>query len=70
MRKTFYISCLYILALSCGSQKKIANTANSSLDHKKTSTEKEKKSEIIHIGTEDFYRVNISDSTKNNNTIR
>ena len=69
MRKIFYISCLYILALSCGSQKKIANTANSSLDHKKTSTEKEKKGEIVHIGTEDFYKVNIADSTKNNNTI-
>ena len=69
MRKIFYISCLCILAFSCDSQKKIANAAKSSLDPNKTNSEKEKKGEIVHIGTEDFYKVNIADSTKNNNTI-
>lgn len=72
MYKSLFISSLGVLFFSCSTQEKIVKTPHfppkEILNPEKIS-EKEKKPEITHIGNEDFFRKNIADSTKNNNTI-
>lgn len=68
MRKIFYISSLCLLAFSCNSTKKVIHQPKTSSEGK-NSNEKAKKPEITTIGTEEFFRNNIADSTKNNSTV-
>ena len=65
MHKTFYISGLGLLFFSCTPQIKIIH----STPPKTQPIEVEKKSDTIHINKEDFYKINIADISKNNNTI-
>ena len=65
MHKTFYISGLGLLFFSCTPQIKIIH----STPPKTQPIEVEKKSDTIHISKEDFYKINIADTSKNNNTI-
>ena len=65
MRKVLFITSLNIILFSCVSQKKVVSSTSPT----PTTQKIVEKPKIEHHGTEDFYRVNIADSTKNNNTI-
>lgn len=73
MYKIFYISGLLGLLISCNSQQKIVSYIPSTTPLQQNHADKptiiEKKTEIIHIGEENFYKVNIADASKNNSTI-
>ena len=68
MHKIFYISSLGLL-FSCTPQMQVITSHSSNTQPLKIEKKEEKKSEIIHIGKEDFYKINIADISKNNNTI-
>ena len=68
MYKIFYISSLGLL-FSCTPQIQVITSHSSNTQPLKIEKKEEKKSEIIHIGKEDFYKINIADISKNNNTI-
>lgn len=72
MYKVFVINCLCVLLFSCSTQEKIVKISNlpsqKSIEVEKT-MEYEKKTEIIHIGNEDFFKVNLSNPNSNNSTI-
>ena len=65
MRKVLFITSLNIILFSCVSQKNVVSSASPT----PTTQKIVEKPKIEHHGTEDFYKVNIADSTKNNNTI-
>lgn len=75
MRNYFYVIGLGLTIISCGSQKNIQPTVAKPKTPVKTNQNIPKitstipKSEIKHEGQNDFYRVNIADATKNDNTI-
>lgn len=69
MYKIFYISGLLGLLISCNSQQKITSTKSIQQNKIEKPVIIEKKSEIIHIGKEDFYKINIADASKNNSTV-
>lgn len=73
MHKIFYISGLLGFLISCNPQQKIVSSAPSTQYVQQNKVEKpvivEKKSDIVHIGKEDFYKVNIADASKNNSTV-
>lgn len=69
MYKVFCISGLCFLAISCQPQKEIIKSTSSPITSDKNITEVKKKPEISHIGNEDFFKINIADASKNNNTI-
>ena len=76
MRKSLYIIGLSFAVLSCGSQqsaKKVAAAPKKPVPAVKpttpTQTANTQKPKIDHEGQYDFYRVNIADASKNDNTI-
>lgn len=76
MRNYLYFIGLGITIISCGSQKNIPppptkpkTPVNSTQTPQKVTTAIPSKPEVKHEGQNDFYRVNIADVTKNDNTI-
>lgn len=69
MHKILYISGLCLLVISCQTQKKIVKSTASSVIPNKAITEVQQKPDIVHIGNEDYFKINIADSKSNNNTI-
>ena len=80
MRNSLYFIGLSLAIISCGSQKPVQKTATTPKPVTKPATTAPKpatdnapaitgKPQVQHQGTNDFYRVNIADPTKNDNTI-
>ena len=74
----FFRNCLYIIPLcsvivSCGSQKTVSKNSPAKNTVQNTvqpnTKEEDQKSKIQHEHDEDYFRVNIADPTKNDNTI-
>lgn len=72
MRNSLYFIGLSFLIISCGSQKTAATAKSKTTTTPATIVQKPQtpeKPKVQHEGNEDFYKVNIADATKNNNTI-
>lgn len=76
MRNYLYSIGLAVSLISCGSQKNIQPAATNAkpvtkpvINTPKTPVATTPKTEVKHEGQNDFYRVNIADATKNDNTI-
>ncbi len=71
-RNYLYIISLSVVAISCGSQKKVTKSLPKPVEHHQPAnfkSDEETKPKVLHENNEDFYRYNIADISKNNNTI-
>lgn len=69
MFKNLYFIGLLGFICSCSSQKKVQKVAVQPINSEKTALQQVSKPHIQHIGANDFYKVNIGNPAKNDNTI-